>query len=115
MGAPGRIGRALWGWARWAGEALLALAAAGAVVAIVALPQYALRSLPPRGESAARIEPPVAVGARVETPYGWGVVTREVAYWDGPMWQVRLDSGRYVVLYRKDIRVVAHPGGGETP
>lgn len=88
-------------------EWLAALAAAVVVVGVACLPLYALLHVAPLPDPKARHEPPPVPGARVQTPYGEGIIVQQVAMWEGPVWQVRLDSGRYVVLYRADMRVIA--------
>ncbi len=82
-----------------------------AVMAVVVAGVYglvsatiALRPAPP--DDGLRREPPATIGARVETPHGFGVITAEVRYWDGHLWRVRLDSGRYVVLCRAQMVVL---------
>lgn len=62
----------------------------------------------PEPEPGIRYEPPPRPGVQVQTPYGPGVVVRPVAYLDGPMWQVRLETGRHVVLRRVEM-VVRRP------
>ena len=85
---------------------------AGALAVVVGLVWFlvaattALRPEPP-GDGLRR-EPPAVVGARVVSDmYGEGVITDEIAYWDGPKWRIRLlSSGRHVVLYRSEFRVL---------
>ena len=58
---------------------------------------------------AGRLEPPAAIGARVLTEDGEGVITGQVRYADGPAWQIRLASGRYILLYRAHFQVLRPP------
>ena len=86
-------------------------AQATAVVAVVAalvggLVVAASSVRPGAPDDGARREPHAAVGARVVTEYGPGVITARVAMGDGPAWQVRLESGKHVVLYRAEMVVL---------
>lgn len=67
---------------------------------------WAAGQLRPKVDDGRRYEPPAVVGARVITEHGPGVITAEVRMGDGPAWQVRLESGRHVVLYRAEFHVL---------
>ena len=97
--------------AQWAGvvaEWLLAVVVAVIAACLATGPLLILLRLPPREtpEPGVRFEPAPVAGARVETPYGDGVVVKPVEFWDGPLWQVRLDTGRHVLLRRVDMVVL---------
>ena len=97
---------------RLLGETAQAVAVAAALALFVGFlmeAAVALRPAPP--DDGLRREPPAVVGARVITPHGPGVITKEVRYWDGSLWQVRLENGRYALVYRAEMIVI--PGGGD--
>lgn len=106
-------------WGSWVAEWLLAIVVAVVASALAVGPVMVLGRLPVRSveDSGRRYEPPPVPGARVQTPYGSGTIVRDVAFGDGPRWQVRLDSGRHVLLYRAEMVVTGWPqeAGGATP
>ena len=83
----------------------LAGAAVGLALAVV-LVVAAAQIRPSPAPLGTRHEPPPVVGARVLTEHGPGVITAQIAMADGPAWQVRLEDGRHVVLYRAQMVVL---------
>lgn len=88
---------------------------AAAVVTVVAglvccLVLAASSVRPGAPDDGARREPHAEVGAKVITEHGPGVITAQIRMGDGYAWQVRLESGRYAVLYRPQMVVLREVG-----
>lgn len=93
--------------AEWLASVVEGLAGAAVGLALAAVLVVAAAQIRPSPTPIGiRHEPPPAVGARVLTEHGPGTITAQIAMADGPAWQVRLDDGRHVVLYRAQMVVL---------